>query len=60
MALTLVGGLAYTIGMVFYATRRPRLFPRIFSYHELFHVLVVVGSVAHFVVVLHYVVPYSG
>jgi hemolysin III len=46
--------------MVFYATRRPRLFPRIFSYHELFHVLVIVGSVAHFVVVLHYVVPYSG
>ena len=60
IALALVGGLAYTVGMVFYATRRPRLFPRIFSYHELFHVLVVVGSVAHFAVVLHYVVPYSG
>ena len=60
IALALVGGLAYTVGMVFYATRRPRLFPRIFSYHELFHVLVVVGRVAHFVVVLHYVVPYSG
>ena len=59
IALALVGGLAYTVGMVFYATRRPGCSPAS-SYHELFHVLVVVGSVAHFVVVLHYVVPYSG
>jgi hemolysin III len=56
--LTLLGGILYTVGMVFYATRRPRLFPRVFSYHELFHVLVVAGSLAHFVMIWLYVVPY--
>ncbi len=53
----LAGGIAYLIGMIAFATKRPRLFPRIFSYHEVFHVLVVAGSLFHFVVVLKYIVP---
>jgi hemolysin III len=44
---------------VIFATKRPRLFPRVFSYHELFHVLVVAGSTLHFLAVLWYVMPYS-
>lgn len=52
-----LGGLSYTIGMVIYATGRPRLFPRVFSAHEVFHVLVVLGSFAHFLVVYLWVVP---
>ncbi len=47
----IAGGLAYTIGVVFYATQRPRLFPRVFSAHELFHVLVVTASSLHFAAV---------
>ena len=55
--LLFIGGLCYTIGMIAFATRRPRLFPRVFSYHEVFHVLVVAGSIAHFAMIMQYVVP---
>lgn len=52
-----VGGLFYTVGSVIFMTKRPRLFPRAFSYHELFHVFVVVASVFHFLAVALYAVP---
>jgi len=56
-ALTLValGGVLYTVGMVLFVTRRPRLWPRVFSYHEVFHVFVVAGSAVHWAVMLNYV-----
>lgn len=47
----IAGGLAYTVGVVFYATQRPRLFPRVFSAHELFHVLVVTASSLHWLAI---------
>lgn len=52
-----LGGVAYTVGLVFLATQRPRLWPRVFSYHEVFHVLVVAGSAAHFVATKFYLLP---
>jgi len=52
-----IGGLFYTVGTVVFMTKRPRLFPRSFSYHELFHVLVVLASVFHFLAVALYAVP---
>ncbi len=52
-----VGGLFYTVGTVVFMTKRPRLFPRSFSYHELFHVMVVLASVFHFLAVALYAVP---
>lgn len=52
-----LGGISYTVGMVIFSTKRPRLFPRVFSYHEVFHVLVVIGSLAHYLVVWLWVVP---
>jgi hemolysin III len=53
--LVVGGGLAYTVGMVCFVTRRPRLWPRVFSYHELFHVCVVTGSGLHYAAILTYV-----
>lgn len=52
-----VGGLFYTAGTVIFMTKRPRLFPRTFSYHELFHLFVVAASVFHFLAVVLYAVP---
>jgi len=52
-----IGGLFYTVGTVFFMTKRPQLFPRTFSYHELFHVFVVLASVFHFLAVALYAVP---
>ena len=55
----LAGGVAYTIGMVLLVTNRPRLWPRVFSYHEVFHILVIAGSALHFTATYRYVVPLS-
>jgi hemolysin III len=51
LALVVLGGVAYTVGAVFYATKRPRLRPEIFGYHELFHLLTIVGALLHFIVI---------
>ena len=55
--LIALGGLCYTAGTVIFMSKRPRLFPRTFSYHELFHVLVIAGSSLHFLAVLWYAIP---
>lgn len=46
--LVVAGGLAYTIGAVFFGTKRPKLSPRVFGYHELFHACTVVGAALTF------------
>lgn len=46
-ALLLLGGLSYTVGAVVYAVKRPRLFPRHFGFHEVFHIFVLLGSTFH-------------
>ncbi len=55
--LALIGGLIYSIGMVLLITNRPRLWPRVFSYHEVFHIMVVVATSVHFVMIWRYVLP---
>jgi hemolysin III len=57
VALILAGGFCYTLGAVIFMTKRPRLLPRSFSYHELFHVLVVAASIFHFAAILVYAIP---
>jgi hemolysin III len=53
--LVLAGGIAYTVGALVYAARRPDPFPRVFGYHEIFHVLTIVGAVLHFAVIVRIV-----
>lgn len=55
-----IGGGLYTVGMVFLITNRPRLWPRVFSYHEAFHVLVIGGTIAHYLVHFRYVARFAG
>ncbi len=47
-ALIIAGGLAYSLGALFYGTKWPRLAPRVFSYHELFHAMTLLGAGLHF------------
>jgi hemolysin III len=54
-----IGGVLYTIGMVFLVTNRPRLWPRVFSYHEAFHVLVIGAAALHFAAIAGWVSHYS-
>jgi hemolysin III len=55
VVLILGGGAAYVLGTIVFASRRPRLSPRLFGYHELFHVLVMVGAGLHFWAIAAYV-----
>ena len=57
MILLIAGGLLYTIGMILFVTHRPRLWPRVFSYHEVFHVCVVAASALHYTALLTFVTP---
>lgn len=51
----LLGGVLYTIGGVLYALKWPgRDNPR-FGCHEIFHVFILLGSIAHFVLMYHVV-----
>ncbi len=51
LTLLLVGGLAYTVGIVFYAWHR------LPYHHAVWHVFVLTGSLAHFFAILFYVLP---
>ncbi|MGQ3890259.1 PAQR family membrane homeostasis protein TrhA [Legionella sp. CNM-1927-20] len=46
--LLIIGGVTYTLGAMIYAFKWPDPFPSVFGYHEVFHVLVVLGSGLHF------------
>lgn len=52
-----IGGVLYSIGGIIYGIRRPDPFPRVFGYHEVFHALVIAGSVLHYGVVAAYLMP---
>jgi hemolysin III len=56
--LMALGGLQYSLGAAAYAFRKPRLWPGVFGYHELFHLAVISASVTFYVVVVYYAVPY--
>lgn len=56
MLLLAAGGLAYTLGAVIYARRRPDPYPRVFGYHELFHALTIVALALQYVAVAFFVV----
>ncbi len=57
LALLLLGGVLYTVGGVVYAVGKPNPCPRMFGYHEVFHLLVIAGSVLHYSLVAVYVLP---
>jgi hemolysin III len=55
--LVLGGGVAYTLGAVVYATKRPDPWPRVFGFHEVFHACTVVGAGCHLAAIAFVVVP---
>ncbi len=56
IAWLVAGGLAYSVGAVVYGAKRPDPFPKVFGYHELWHVFVLMGASAHYVLIARYVV----
>ncbi len=54
------GGLLYSLGAVVYATQRPDPWPKVFGYHEVFHVFVILAATAHVVAMVGWVLPSAG
>ena len=52
LILTVVGGLLYSFGALVLALHRPKLFPRTFGYHELWHAATAVAAACHYAAVL--------
>ena len=48
VVLLCIGGAFYIAGGVIYAVRKPNPWPLHFGYHELFHLFVIFGALAHF------------
>lgn len=57
IGLLIAGGLLYSAGALLYARRWPDLWPRVFGYHEVFHLLTIAAAVAFYVLVLVYILP---
>ncbi len=53
-----VGGLFYSVGAVLNLLHWPALWPGTFGPHELFHLFVLAGSLAHYLFILEVVVPF--
>jgi hemolysin III len=51
LVLIAVGGVLFTVGSVFLFTNWPDPFPRVFGYHEVWHLLVVAAVACHFVAI---------
>jgi hemolysin III len=57
LALIALGGVLYTIGALIFALGRPNPWPRVFGFHEIFHIFVILAAVAHFVAMAGWIVP---
>jgi hemolysin III len=57
LALVVAGGVTYTCGALVYAVKRPNPFPRVFGFHEIWHLFVLGGSALHYAAVALIVTP---
>jgi hemolysin III len=53
----LLGGVFYSVGAVLNLARWPVIWPGVFGPHELFHILVMAGSLSHYLFMLNVVIP---
>jgi len=51
------GGVIYTLGAVVYATKTPDFFPGKFGFHEMWHIFVILGALAHFISIAVFIAP---
>lgn len=57
LALMAAGGVVYSIGFVIFVIEKPNPRPGVFGFHELWHVLVVVAALLHYLLMYFYVLP---
>jgi hemolysin III len=52
-----LGGVIYTLGAVVYVTKTMNFYPGVFGFHEVWHIFVMLGALAHYIGMLFYVAP---
>ncbi|HET6770210.1 MAG TPA: hemolysin III family protein [Actinomycetota bacterium] len=52
IALLFGGGVLYTAGAIVFGLRRPNPNPLVFGFHEVWHALVISGSLCHYILIL--------
>lgn len=57
LVLMAAGGLVYTAGFVVFVIEKPNPRPGVFGFHELWHALVVVAALLHYLLIYLYVLP---
>lgn len=55
----LAGGVVFTLGAVVYVTKFLDFIPGKFGFHEVWHIFVILGALAHFVMIAIYVAPFD-
>lgn len=56
VSLIFSGGVAYSIGAIIYALKRPKLSEKYFGFHELFHAFTIAGYICHYLAITFTVV----
>jgi hemolysin III len=57
LVLVVLGGIAYSLGALAYAFRRPNPIPGVLGYHEVFHVLTLFAVGCQYAAIAFYVLP---
>jgi hemolysin III len=57
LVLLLAGGVAYSVGALVYARRKPNPLPQVLGYHEVFHLLTLVAVACQYAAIAFYVLP---
>ena len=50
-----LGGFFFTLGAIGYIFKKPDFYPGVFGFHEVWHIMVILGSLSHFILVAVYV-----
>ena len=51
------GGVIFTLGAVIYITKTLNFVPGVFGFHEVWHIFVILGALAHFIMIAYYIAP---
>ncbi|MBE6113563.1 MAG: hemolysin III family protein [Erysipelotrichaceae bacterium] len=55
LVLVALGGVSYSVGAIIYGLKKPNI-SKTWTFHEIFHVFIMVGTLLHYLAVFHYVV----
>lgn len=58
LILMAIGGALYTLGALAYAFHKPDPWPRVFGYHEVFHLATIAAAASFLIFMIQHVLPY--